>query len=141
MNRKLTKNEERIVKSRVYDKLYTESLAELYKSATEWLEKRNIKEYDIESGNGYKYFTQSGYDPEFDSSVKNTRARADRPNYIVIIKKYSDGSGYNYSGQGVARWSLGNTDHIFNKTYKFLVERNWEDLSDTEYFGYDPNDY
>ena len=139
--RLLTKNERRVLISMVYRKLYREALGELYKAASEWMEKRNIKEYDVESGNGFKYFMQAGYDPHFDSSVKNTRVRADQPDHITIIKKYYDGSGYDYSGQGVRRWSLGNTDHIFNKAYALLVERNWNDLNDVEYFGYDPNDY
>lgn len=142
--RLLTKKEERIVESRVYRKLYREALNELYTVAYEWLEKRGIKEYDTEYG--YRYFTQTGYDPYFDRRVKNTRVRyaSDKypqPCYVSIIKKYYDRSGYDYSGQSAAYWEMGNTDHIFEKAHKILIERNWQDLNDIEYFGYDPNDY
>lgn len=139
--RLLTKNEKNIVESRVYAKLYAEELNELYKKADKWLKDRRITEYDEVSGNGFKYFISSGSDPDFDSRVKNTRVRGGIRDHVSIIKRYSDGSGYMYSGQSVATWSLGNTDHIFNEAYKILTERDWEDLNDAEYFGYDPNDY
>lgn len=137
--RMLTRNEKRVINSRVYDKLYTKDLGELYIKADMWMKERGLVKYEV-TPSGYKYYTTSSNDPYFDETVGNTRVRPDRPVEVTVIRKYYDGK-QDYSAQGTISFKLKNTDHIFNEAYRTLVERNWEDLSDIEYFGYDPKDY
>lgn len=131
--RLLTKKEKMVVNSRVYDYLYRKELGKLYREANKWLSDRGIKEYDIESGNGFDYHINSCEEPNFDKEVGNTRVRKQNVTLISIVRTYSGRTSY--STQGVKNFYLGNTDHIFEDSLKILESRGWKDLIDEEYFA------